>query len=102
MPNMPTQNNQPQSGVPQNDDLHLTLTEINRHLKKLASYRYNFGMSVLKGLGFAIGSTIVLSIFIAALVRIASVFINDLQFLENLPIQQKLQQQIPEIQNYEN
>ena len=99
---MPTQNNQPQNGTTQNSELQITLTEINRHLKKIASYRHNFFISVLKGLGFAIGSTIVLGIFIAVLVRIASVFLNDLQFLENLPIQQELQQQFPEIQNYEN
>lgn len=94
---MPNQNN-----PAQNRELHQTLIEINCHLKRLASYRHNFCMSLIRGLGFAIGSTIILGIFIAVLIRFASIFLNDLQFLQDLPTQLELQQQIPDLQNYEN
>ncbi len=75
-----------------NQDLQQTLVQIDKKLKKLNSFKRNFAVAVVRGLGFTLGGTILLGIIIALLMRITSVFLQNSQFLQQMPWQQQIQQ----------
>lgn len=71
--------------------LNQTLKQIDDRLDKMSSFKQNFWLSMVRGLGLAIGGTIVLSFIIAVLIRVLST-ISTLPVLEKLINQQVIQQ----------
>ncbi|MBD3250291.1 MAG: hypothetical protein GF381_01850 [Candidatus Pacebacteria bacterium] len=52
--------------------LNQNLIQIEYRLKRMTSLRFNFFLALVKGLGYTLGGTIVLSIVIAILARVIS------------------------------
>lgn len=59
------------------------LEELNEKLDKRNSVLYNFGLSIVKGVGSLIGATIVATILLGLLSQVAS-SANDIPILKNI------------------
>ncbi len=81
-------------------ELYPLLLEINKRLKQLASFKRNFILSIVKGLGFTFGSTIVLSILAAILIQVSQ-SLGIWSLLQQVANPDYRQQQIFEQQLYE-
>lgn len=73
------------------DQLNQTLQELSNKLKKQVSLKHNFALSIVRGLGLALGGTIILGIVITILARVLAT-ISTVPVLETLINQQVIEQ----------
>lgn len=64
-------------------ELKKEVKKISTRLDKLTSFRYNFFLSIVKGLGSVLGASIVATLLIALLAQILKPF-NGIPFLQGI------------------